>query len=77
MLLAGCDRSSRIQLAVPQPSEAQLQHCPAPKLVPDPDAATDTDLALEKIEIARYAACEQTAFQSLIDWCRKVLMGTK
>ena len=74
MLLAGCGTSSRVQLAVPQPSEAQLQHCAAPRLA-DPDTASDTDLAIEKIEVAQYAVCERTRFQSLIDWCRKVLMG--
>jgi hypothetical protein len=64
-----------VQLVLPQPSEAQLQHCPAPKLVADPEKASDTDLALEKVEIAQWGLCEQTRFQSLIEWCRKVLFG--
>ena len=68
---------ARIQLAVPQPSEAQLQTCPDPALVPDPAKASDTDLALERISVASWGACNKSRLDSLIDWCRKVLMGGK
>ena len=58
----------------PRPSEALLQDCPAPKLVPDPDKASDTDLQLEKLEIAKYAVCERGMFQRLVAWVRGTLM---
>jgi hypothetical protein len=76
MLLASCATSpARVQLAVPQPSEAQLQGCPDPKLVANPDTATDTERQIEKTEIGTWGACYYDRFWSLVGWVRKELMA--
>lgn len=75
-LLTACGSPpARIQLAVPQPSEAQLQTCPAPQLAGA--TPTDTDIALERVSVAEWGACNKSRLDSLIDWCRKVLFVTK
>ncbi|HZQ01430.1 MAG TPA: hypothetical protein VFB13_17930 [Reyranella sp.] len=74
MLLSSCDRPSpHVQLAVPQPSEAQLQGCPDPKLSP-PGTADDQALQIDKTEIANWGACYYDRFWSLVGWVRRELM---
>jgi hypothetical protein len=62
---------------VPQPSEAQLQGCPDPKLVADPATALDKARELEKVEIGDWGACYYDKFWSLVGWVRRQLMGQK
>jgi hypothetical protein len=44
----------------PKPSEALLLPCRDPVLIGDPDAASDNDVAAERIRVAEaYLACKQ------------------
>ena len=73
-LLAACaSPATRIQLAIPQPSEAQLQTCPQPQLAgANP---TDSDIALERVSVASWGICYKTRFESLVGWIRQNLMS--
>jgi hypothetical protein len=43
-----------------QPDASLLLPCRDPELVPDPDAATDNDVAAERIQVAEaYLACKR------------------
>ena len=77
MLLAGCAPSSSPTPVAPRPSEALLQEPPPPRLVPDPDKASDADLALEQIEVAKWGDAYRVKFRALVAWVRGTLMGGK
>jgi hypothetical protein len=59
MLLTACGTSSRV--AAPRsPDPALLLPCVDPALVPDPDSATDNDIAIERVRVAEaYVACKR------------------
>ena len=59
MLLAACTSSSSVPVAR-QPDASLLLACADPELVPDPDTATDNEVAAERIRVAEaYLACKQ------------------
>jgi hypothetical protein len=59
MLLAACTSSSTAPVAR-QPDASLLLPCRDPELVPDPDSASDNDVAAERIRVAEaYLACRQ------------------
>lgn len=61
-LLAGCTSFSvdRPVVVQPKPSEALLLPCRDPVLIADPEAASDNDVAAERIRVAEaYLACKQ------------------
>ena len=59
MLLAACTSFSAVP-APRQPDASLLLPCRDPELVADPDAATDNDVAAERIRVAEaYLACKQ------------------
>ena len=77
MLLSSCaTQSPRVQLAVPQPSEAQLQGCADPRLAAA-DTGDDQALQLEKTSVADWGACYYDRFWSLVGWVRRELMVRK
>lgn len=59
-------------MSQPQPSEAQLTKCPSPQLVADPTKADDTALQLEKLSVGEWGKCNETKFEALVDWFRKL-----
>ena len=59
MLLAACTTYSAVPVPR-QPDASLLLPCRDPALVPDPDSATDNDVAAERIRVAEaYLACKQ------------------
>lgn len=59
MLLAACTSYSTVPVAR-QPDASLLLPCVDPELVPDPDAASDNDIAAERIRVAEaYLACRR------------------
>ena len=59
MLLAACTSFSAVPVPR-QPDASLLLPCRDPELVPDPDTATDNDIAAERIRVAQaYLACRQ------------------
>lgn len=58
LLLAACASSSPVPLNR-QPDPSLLMPCVDPVLTPNPDAATDNDIAAERIRVAQaYLACK-------------------
>jgi hypothetical protein len=77
MLLAACASSSRPVAVSPQPGEALLQQCVDPRLVPDPESASDGDLQLEKLELARaYVDC-RSRLQKLVAGVRETSVPSR
>lgn len=59
ILLAGCTSYSAVPVSR-QPDASLLLPCRDPALVPDPETATDNDVAAERIRVAEaYLACKQ------------------
>ena len=59
MLLAACTSFSAVPVAR-QPDASLLLPCRDPALVPDPETATDNDIAAERIRVAEaYLACKR------------------
>ena len=59
MLLAACTSSSSVPVSR-QPDASLLLPCRDPELVPDPETATDNDIAAERIRVAEaYLACRE------------------
>jgi len=61
LLLSACGtRLDRPVVVKLQPGAALLSPCVDPALVPNPDTATDTDIALERVKVAEaYVNCRQ------------------
>lgn len=58
-LLAGCGTYSTVP-AARTPDASLLLPCQDPALVPDPDTATDNEVAAERIRVAEaYLACKR------------------
>ncbi len=54
----------------PQPGAELLADCVDPALVPDPDTATDNDVALERVKVAQaYVDCKRR-HADLAKWVR-------
>jgi hypothetical protein len=59
MLLAACTSYSAIPVPR-QPDASLLLPCRDPELVPDPDTATDNEIAAERVRVAEaYLACKR------------------
>jgi hypothetical protein len=71
LLLTACGSSSDRPVVVrPMPDAGLLLPCQDPALIADPDTATDTDVALERIRVAEaYVACRRR-HADLVTWVR-------
>lgn len=57
---SACATSSRVVAVDRQPSAALLLPCQDPELVPDPETATDEQIEVERVNVARaYVDCRQ------------------
>ncbi len=58
--VAGCTTSSQVVSVERRPSAALLLPCQDPALVPDPETATDEQVELERVAVARaYVDCKR------------------
>ena len=59
-VVAACETSSRVVAVDRQPSAALLLPCQDPKLVPDPETASDEQVEIERVNVARaFVDCRQ------------------
>lgn len=59
-LLGACSTPSIPVVVKPRPSAALLEACTDPAVVPNPEAATDNDIALMMLNLAKaYADCKE------------------
>ena len=59
-VVAACETSSRVVAVDRQPSAALLLPCQDPELVPDPETASDEQVEVERVNVARaYVDCRQ------------------
>ena len=58
--VAACGTSSSVVTVDRRPSAALLLPCQDPELVPDPETASDEQVEVERVDVARaYADCRQ------------------